>query len=143
MKKLILILTIALLASKLTNAQNNDEIESIKTSLLAYISAGDKNDGQALKKQLHNDFRVALYDANKKTPTILDRNTYVSFIEKKKFGGYTRTAKFHNIQTIEKNMSTVNVTLTSPGKPTLKNFYSLVKQNDNWLVLQDYVTLIK
>ncbi len=143
MKKLILILTITTFTSTHLVAQSNDETKTIKAALLSYIESGDKNDAQALEKLLHTEFRVSLYDSKKEAVSILNRKTYVSFIETKKFGGYPRTPKFHDILFIGKNMCTAKVTLTSPGKPTLKNFYSLVKLNGKWLVIQDYVTLIK
>ena len=143
MKKTILILAITLLSNAIINAQNSSQNNAIKTALLEYIEAGDKNNANSLEKLLHINFRVALFDSNKQATSILDRKTYITFIDTKKFGGYKRTPVFHNITNIGANMSTVNVTLTSPGKPTLKNFYSLVKEKDTWKVLQDYVTLIK
>lgn len=143
MKKSFLILAIALLSITTINAQNNSQNSAIKTTLLEYIEAGDQNNAHSLEKLLHTNFRVALFDANKQATSILDRKTYISFINTKKFGGYKRTPMFHNITSIGTNMSTVNVTLTSPGKPTLKNFYSLVKEKDTWKVLQDYAILIK
>ncbi|WP_298420697.1 nuclear transport factor 2 family protein [uncultured Kordia sp.] len=143
MKKSILILTVIVLTAINATAQKNSEEKALKAALLSYIKAGDNNDTAALKKVLHPDFRVSLYDSSKDAVSILDRKTYVSFINKKKFGGYVRTPEFHSILFIGKNMSSINVTLTSPGKPTLKNFYSMVNLNGKWVVLQDFVTLIK
>jgi len=117
--------------------------KEVKTALSGYINAGDNNDADALQAYLHDNFRVAFFDASKQATSILDKETYSTFIREKKFGGYPRTPKYHSVQFIEDNMATVQVTLTSPGKPTLKNFYSLVKENNEWRVIQDFVVLLK
>ncbi len=139
--KILAFLTTIIFFSCQSNAQNGNT-KDVKSMLASYINAGDTNNVTKLKPHLHNDFRVTLYDGKKDGTSILDKKTYISFIETKKFGGYKRTANYEDIQFIGNNMASVKVTLTSPGKPTLKNFYSLVKIKGNWLVLQDYVTLI-
>ncbi len=123
------------------NAQNGNENE-VKSTLEAYLNAGDINDVKKLKPYLHDDFRVALYDGKKDGTSILDKSTYMSFIKAKKFGGYKRDTNYEGIEFIGDHMASIKVTLTSPGKPTLKNFYSLVKTKGKWQVIQDYVTLI-
>ncbi|MEP5338516.1 MAG: nuclear transport factor 2 family protein [Algibacter sp.] len=139
--KILALLTIAVLFSSQSKAQNSNT-GNIKSMLAAYINAGDINDVGQLKPYLHNDFRVVLYDSKKDNTSILDKSTYISFIKTKKFGGYKRSAHYEDIQFIGDHMASVKITLTSPGKPTLKNFYSLVKIKGKWLVAQDYVTLI-
>ncbi len=139
--KIFTFLALFSLLSCQSNAQNNDTSD-VKSTLELYIQAGDINDVKKLKPHLHNDFRVVLYDKKKDKTSILDKSTYISFIETKKFGGYIRTASFEDIQFIGKHMATIKATLTSPRKPTLKNFYSLVKIKNEWLVIQDYVILI-
>jgi len=138
---LLSFLTIFTLLSCQSNAQNSPTSD-VKSTIKSYINAGDTNDVVKLEPHLHTDFRVVLYDNKKDKTSILDKATYVSFIDTKKFGGYVRTINYEDFQFIEKNMATVKVTLTSPGKPTLKNFYSLVKNKNKWLIIQDYVILI-
>ena len=96
-----------------------------------------------LSRFLNDNFRVAVFDLEKEATSILDKETSTSFIKDKKFGGYTRTTDYHSIAFIGQNMATVQITLTSEGKPTLKNFYTLVKDKSGWTVLQDFVTLVK
>ncbi|KZS39515.1 hypothetical protein AWE51_25700 [Aquimarina aggregata] len=139
--KILTLLTIVVLFSCKSKAQNGNT-DDIKSTLTSYIHAGDINDVAKLKPYLHDDFRVVLYDTKKDATSILDKKTYVSFIKTKKFGGYERTANYEDIQLIGNNMASIKMTLTSPGKPTLKNFYSLVKIKGKWLVFQDFVTLI-
>ncbi|TXE13826.1 nuclear transport factor 2 family protein [Seonamhaeicola algicola] len=139
--RILAFLMIFTLLSCQSSAQDS-AISDVKSTIESYIDAGDTNDVVKLKPHLHSDFRVVLYDNKKSKTSILDKSTYVSFIDTKKFGGYERTANYEDFQFIEKNMATVKVTLTSPGKPTLKNFYSLVKIKNDWLVIQDYVILI-
>ncbi|TKD57932.1 nuclear transport factor 2 family protein [Flavobacterium sp. ASW18X] len=139
--KVLVFLTLFTLVSCTSNAQE-EAIEEVKKVIESYKNAGDINDASKLEPHLHDAFRVVLYDGKKSEASVLDKATYISFIATKKFGGYKRTATYHDIQFIEKNMVTVKVTLKSPGKPTLKNFYSLVKIKNKWLVIQDYVTLL-
>ncbi|WP_299765898.1 nuclear transport factor 2 family protein [uncultured Dokdonia sp.] len=140
--KILFLLTIMMLTACKSNAQNN-ATKDVKSTLASYIHAGDINDAEKLKRYLHDDFRVVLYDTKKNATSILDKSTYVSFIKTKKFGGYKRNINYEAIEFIEEHMVTIKVTLTSPDKPTLKNFYSLVKLKNEWLVIQDYVTLVK
>jgi len=139
--KILTLMAIVVLLSCQSKAQNNST-DDVKSTLASYLNAGDINDVHKLEPHLHNDFRVVLYDGKKDATSILDKSTYVSFIETKKFGGYKRSINYEDIQLIGKNMASVKVTLTSEGKPTLKNFYSLVKIKDKWSVIQDYVILI-
>ncbi len=134
------LLTIVLFSCK-SNSQNAN-VDDVKSALTEYLVAGDTNDVKKLKPYLHHNFRVTLYDGKKDAASILDKATYISFIDTKKFGGYTRTASYEDIQFIGDHMASVKVTLTSPGKPTLKNFYSLIKTKGKWQIIQDYVTLI-
>ncbi|WP_010522787.1 nuclear transport factor 2 family protein [Aquimarina agarivorans] len=139
--KILTFLAIAILFSCKSNAQD-DYVSEVKSSLESYLNAGDINDTKKLKPYLHSDFRVVLYDDKKDATSILDKSTYISFIKNKKFGGYKRHINYKDIQTIGENMASIYVILTSDGKPTLKNFYSLVRIKNKWLVLQDYVILI-
>ncbi|MEO9513619.1 MAG: nuclear transport factor 2 family protein [Flavobacteriaceae bacterium] len=139
--KILTLLTIVALSSFQSKAQNGN-VDALKSVLTSYLHAGDINDVAKLQPYLHDDFRVVLYDTKKGITSILDKKTYVSFIKTKKFGGYKRSVGYEDIQFIGDNMASIKMTLTSPGKPTLKNFYSLVKINGKWLVFQDFVTLI-
>lgn len=139
--KILAFLTIITLSSCQSNAQNNN-ISDVKSVLESYINAGDINDSEKLKPYLHDDFRVVLYDNKKEATSMLDKSTYISFIKTKKFGGYKRSINYEDIEMIGENMASLKVTLTSSGKPTLKNFYSLVKIKNKWLIIQDYVILI-
>ena len=141
MKNSVLLLVSIVMFSCETKSQNSNE-NDVKSALTSYVKAGDTNDVKMLRDFLHSNFRVSLYDGEKDSLSILDKSIYENFIETKKFGGYKRAIKFENIQFIGENMVTVKVTLTSPGKPTLKNFYSLVKTKGKWRVFQDFVTLI-
>jgi hypothetical protein len=139
--RILAFLTVITLFSCKSNAQDNNTID-VKLTLESYLNAGDINDVEKLKPYLHDDFRVVLYDTKNDATSILDKTTYISFIQTKKFGGYERSATYEDIQFIGDYMASIKMTLTSPGKPTLKNFYTLVKVKGKWLVVQDYVTLI-
>jgi hypothetical protein len=143
MKKSILLLFLSITLSSTSQSQTNLLEKEVKSALEAYLHAGDINDAEALKPLLNEYFRVALFDSEKDKTSILEKETYLKFIKEKKFGGYPRTIEYGSILFTEKNMATVQVTLTSPGKPTLKNFYTFAKENNKWNVVQDFVILIK
>ncbi len=143
MKKTILILFVFTALSCSLQSQNKTLEKEVKAALQSYIHAGDINDANALQPLLSDNFRVVLFDAAKQGTSVLDKNLYTSFIRDKKFGGYTRTSEYHAVNFVGENMATVQITLISPGKPTLKNFYSLVREKGTWKVLQDFVTLVK
>lgn len=125
-----------------TNQPSENMKKAVTTALESYLTAGDQNDVATLEAFMHPDFRVTLFDGSEGIVKIVDRATYASLIGNKTFGGYPRTPEYHAVQTIGGHMATVQVTLTSPGKPSLKNFYSMVKQDGKWQVVQDFVTMV-
>ena len=143
MKKLLLFIPLILMLGCSSIAQNSNHMKKeVKSTLAAYLNAGDKNNVQELDKYMHENFRVTLYDGKEDLVKVVDKTTYRMLIENKTFGGYARKIEYHNVEFIGKNMASINVTLTSLGKPTLKNFYSLGKSKGKWYVVQDFATLI-
>ncbi|MEL7002423.1 MAG: nuclear transport factor 2 family protein [Bacteroidota bacterium] len=142
MKNFLLPVVILALVSCSSVAQNGGDHEDIKRTLESYLKAGDHNNVDELNNYIHDHFRVALYDGMEDIAKVLDKTTYTTLIGNKTFGGYPRTVEYGAIDTIGENMASIQVTLTSPGKPTLKNFYSLVKTGGKWTVIQDFVVLI-
>ncbi|MEO1806861.1 MAG: nuclear transport factor 2 family protein [Bacteroidota bacterium] len=143
MQKFTFIFMLVLLIGCTSYAQKNNPMEkAVKSTLAQYLQAGDQNDSEALDPHMHAAFRVALYDGKEDIVKTLDRETYRTLIGNKTFGGYPRTADYQSIHFIGAHMATVQVVLTSPGKPTLKNFYSLAKVGAQWQVIQDFVTMV-
>ena len=133
------LLLVACAAPSKTTATMPDDLQ---VALTGYLQAGDANDATTLDRYMHDDFRVALYDAKADAVKVLDRATYRMMIDTKKFGGYPRTAEVQSVNRIGENMATLQTVLTSPGKPSLKNFYSLAKVGGEWKMIQDFVVLI-
>lgn len=126
-----------------SHTQNSKQMKKeVQSTLAAYLKAGDQNDVTELDKYMHDNFRVTLYDGKEDIVKVVDKSTYRSLIGNKTFGGYPRKIEYHQIEFIGNNMASINVTLTSAGKPTLKNFYSLGKSKGKWYVIQDFATLI-
>ncbi len=142
MKSFLLAFSLFALLACSSNAQDGSIKKELKSTLESYLKAGDNNDVTELNKYIHDHFRVALYDGKEDIAKVLDKTTYTTLIGNKTFGGYPRTVKYGAIDVIGKNMASIQVTLTSEGKPTLKNFYSLVKTSGKWTVIQDFVVLI-
>ncbi|MFK8005888.1 MAG: AtzH-like domain-containing protein [Saprospiraceae bacterium] len=143
MKKLMFFIPLILMLGCSSITQNSNQMKKeVQSTLAAYLNAGDKNNVQELDKYMHDNFRVTLYDGKEDLVKMVDKTTYRMLIENKTFGGYPRKIEYHHVEFIGKNMASINVTLTSPGKPTLKNFYSLGKSKGKWYIVQDFATLV-
>ena len=141
-KTLLLVLGTLLLIACAAPAKTTVTMpDDLRAALDGYLQAGDTNNAVALDRYLHDNFRVALYDAKADAVKMLDRATYRTMIDTEKFGGYPRTAEVQHVNRIGENMATLQTVLTSPGKPTLKNFYSLARLGGEWKMIQDFVVV--
>ena len=112
------------------------EKKDIEKTLLNYIKAGDENDVKSLEKVTHENFRVVLNDTKDMTIKVLDRATYHDLIGKKVFGGIPRKVDFEMIDIYGSTNATVKTKLTS-AKAVFYNYYSLLKVDGKWWVVQD------
>ena len=110
--------------------------KEIEKTLLKYIEAGDKNDVKSLEKVTHENFRVVLNDTKETAIKVLDRTTYLDLIGKKVFGGTRRHVEIQMIDVFGNTNATVKTKLTSE-KAVFYNYYSLLKVDNRWWVVQD------
>lgn len=115
------------------NMNNKKEIEK---TLKKYLKAGDDNDVQALEDVTHANFRIVLNDKKEADIKIVDRATYIDLIAKKVFGGTPRKVEIQLLDIFGNTNATVKTKLTS-GEVTFYNYYSLLKVDGKWWVVQD------
>ena len=122
--------------SKIITKTNMDDKKDIEKTLMKYLKAGDENDVKALEKLTHDDFRVVLNDTKETVVKIIDRPTYLDLIGKKVFGGTPRKVEIQMLDVFGNTNATVKTKLISE-KVTFYNYYSLLKINGKWWVIQD------
>ena len=121
---------------KITSETDMDDKKDIEQTLLKYIKAGDTNDVKSLEKTIHEKFRIVLNDTKETQIKIVDRTTYLDLIEKKVFGGTPREVEIQMLDVYGNTNATVKTKLTSE-KAIFYNYYSLLKVDGKWWVVQD------
>ena len=121
---------------KMLNETTMGDKKDIEKTMMKYIKTGDKNDVTTLEKVTHQDFRVVLNDTKEKLIKVVDRATYLDLIEKKVFGGTPRDVDIQLIDVFGNTNATVKTKLTSE-KAIFYNYYSLLKVDGKWWVVQD------
>jgi Putative lumazine-binding len=119
-----------------TTDTNMDDKKEIKKTLLKYVKAGDENNVKNLEKVTHENFRIVLNDTKKMEIAVVDRSTYMDLIEKKVFGGTPRKVDIQILDVFGNTNATVKTKLTSE-KAIFYNYYSLLKIDGKWWVVQD------
>lgn len=127
-----------------TNTSNMIELkkgdEDPKSTLMAYLKAGDESDVTALNKLTHQNYRVIFNDLSKKEVSEIDKATYLDLIQKKIFGGKPRAVEIKAIDIMGDNIASIKVTTSSDGG-TFNSYFSLLKENGKWYILQDLIYL--
>jgi membrane-bound lytic murein transglycosylase len=126
-----------------SNAQNKNEMETKKIQALitAYAAAVDTKNTAAAEKFLDAEFRVVLNNYNNSGgTTILTKNQYLDMIKDGRAGGSKRTVSFL-LNDIHDNAAVIKVKLERDNV-VFTNYYSLIKRNNQWLVVNDIPQLI-
>ncbi|MBN8675283.1 MAG: nuclear transport factor 2 family protein [Chitinophagales bacterium] len=142
MKKILLTVLLVLSIAG-SNAQNKNEMENktIETLITAYAAAVDTKNTAAAEKFLDAEFRVVLNNYNNNgTTTILTKNQYLGMIKDGRAGGSKRSVSFL-LTDIHENAAIVKVKLEG-DKAVFTNYYSLIKRDNQWLIVNDIPQLI-
>jgi len=126
------------LFSLLNLTQNKNEMENkkIETLITAYATALDHQDAAAAETFLDPEFRIVLNNHNNSgTTSILSRAQYLDMIREGKAGGVKRSISFL-LTDLHENAAVVKVRLEGE-KSVFTNYYSLLKRDDQWLVVND------
>lgn len=110
--------------------------KAIRKVIETFVKGGDQQDVSMLEGVLHESYRVVWNDPANAKVSVLDRATYLSFVEQKKFGGDTRQLKIESISL--QNEANASVKLFLDGKAAdFKGLVSLVKADGKWQLVQD------
>jgi len=95
-----------------------------------------------LSPLLGNDFRVVFQDVAKGEVNIIDRASYLDFIQKKIFGGYPTEVTVHDIDVQGDLMAVAKVSFKGPAF-TIHRYQSFVKHEGKWLLVEDLAYMQK
>lgn len=141
MKKNILALAMGLLLSSTSQAQLQEE-ESIREVIINFASNADNQEAMALGELLDNNFRIVMNQLfGSSEVSLIDKNTYLSKIKTKEWGGDQRQVKIERISVTGKTAS-VKVILKG-SKMSMASFIQLIKNKDgDWKLISDLPTLL-
>lgn len=141
MEKLWIVTIAGLLFAAQSQAQTSiSEEDLIKQVVKTFSRAGDQQNADLLGTTLHEDYRIVWNDLQAATVKVIDRATYLSLIEQKKFGGDERRLSFEGIDVHNGNTATVKLKMIG-AKATFLTFLSLVKAEGEWMIVQDLVMM--
>ena len=143
MKLSMLFLSICALATSsfTTPPTSGDDLKAITLAIQQFTQGADQNNIQMQQTVMEDNFRVVWNDTNEGVVKVLDRATYLSLIDSKKFGGGNRQLEIIAIDLFETTNATAKVRLSEEGKPTFYSFYALVKSKGQWLITSDLVMM--
>lgn len=121
-----------------SNAQNTNQMEKekVESVLLQYIQAVDAGDENSAAGFLAPEFRVVLTKfPNATALKILDKEQYLCLIKEGKAGGKKRKAALL-LTDIHKDAAFIKIKLESE-ELLFTNYYSLLKINNNWVIVND------
>jgi hypothetical protein len=128
--------------SNLSAQTTMDEEKAVKDAITTFATAADERNDKTLDDVLDNNFRLALNQMfGGKDVATMDKQTYLSKIREKVFGGDKREVKIENIR-LMKNNATAIVTLKGT-KMTIVTFLQMAKSNDGkWKILNDLPSIL-
>lgn len=117
------------------------EKQKIETVIREFAQAVDARNIQAAEKYLESNFRIVLNNHNNSGATvILSRQEYLSMMREGKVGGNKRIPTFL-FTDVHENAASVKVQLAGELN-IFTNYYSLIKRNEQWLIVNDIPQII-
>jgi len=112
------------------------EEQKIKQLITAYATAIDAGNATAAANFLDTEFRVVLNNyKNEGKTVILSRSQYLEMLLDGRAGGAKRILSFLLLD-VYGNAAIAKVKLEG-DKTIFNNYYSLIRRNDDWLVVND------
>lgn len=142
MNPFVLVLSVLLLWGGGASAQSNPESQKLVAAVQAFVQAGDRQDAEALDALLDTHYRVVMNQLfGSEEITILDRDTYLTKIKAKEFGGDTRRLAIEEVLITGKS-AVVKVKLTG-AKLSMRAHLSWVQDAQGaWKLISDTPTII-
>lgn len=135
--ELFLAFTIGLFTLVGYPSTTSSEEEQVTQCVERFVKGADQQDQSAIASVLHDHFRVMLNPGNDEVQ-LISKDQYLSLIKEKKIGGTPRTLSIDQIDVYGSKTAKVKAQLSSE-KMTFYSYYSLVKVNGNWQIVQDLV----
>ena len=135
MKSLIMILSFCMAAWSLNGQSSLQVLENL---IHQFNDGGAANDVQKLEPILHENFRIVFNNTAENKVQVLDRATYLSLIEAKKFGGEARKLNIQSLS-IEDGLMASASTQQQGVKNTIYALKHFVFQDGNWLMTEEVV----
>ena len=88
---------------------------------------------------LHDTYRVLWHDGQKAEAIVVDKETYLSKIRSKEWGGDKRTVNIEQVQ-ITDDANAVVKAIFIGDKADFHGYYSLINNDGTWQIVQDFVT---
>ncbi len=111
----------------------------VRETVLAFAKGGDQQDVEALDALLHDTYRVLWHDGQKAEAIVVDKETYLSKIRSKEWGGDKRTVNIEQVQ-ITDDANAVVKAIFIGDKADFHGYYSLINNDGTWQIVQDFVT---
>ena len=112
-------------------------IDQIKQAITDFVKGGDNSDIELLDKVLHNDFRITNNGfMGISGITIIDKQSYLSFIKTGVFGGLLRTMQIEEIK-INETIAMVELRIES-AENNFFSYNSMVLDTDKqWKIINN------
>ncbi len=111
--------------------------EAAEECVTQFVQGADQRDLKKIDAALHNHFRVMIHSSNEEVQ-IIDKAQYLSLIKEEKIGGTPRTFSVEQIDVYGAKTAKIKAKLSS-GEMNFHSYYSLIKVNGNWKIVQDLV----
>lgn len=117
------------------NIKNDGKAEQ---ALLNYLKAGDESNVTILDQLTYKNYRVIYHDIAKGEISEINKAVYLDLIGKKVFGGTPRMVEILSKNSSNNTTASFKVKTTSSGG-TFISYFSLIRYQNEWLVLQDLI----
>ncbi|WKN44532.1 nuclear transport factor 2 family protein [Tunicatimonas pelagia] len=135
---LLIALALGLLSTteRLSLITSSDQ-EAVEECVTRFVKGADQQDLEKIDAALHNHFRVMLHSDDSEVQ-LIDKNAYLTLIKEEKIGGTPRTFSIEQIDVYGAKTAKIKAKLSS-GEMNFYSYYSLIKVNGNWKIVQDLV----
>lgn len=131
--KKVLFVTIALLAIQITSAQ--DELESIKSTLMDYIEGTSNESPSRLKRAFHPNFN--LYTVQNDSLRTLSGQQYIGYFKEGEKN--SRQGRIISID-YENNAAIAKAEILIPGRAVYTDYFMLLKYEGRWKIVHKSYT---
>lgn len=136
-----LFFTLSIILPMLSIAQAQTQYQAVSATIEAFAKGADQQDAEALESILDDNFRLVMNQLfGGDAVMTMDKNTYLTKIRNKEFGGDERTVVIHSVQVYGKNAQ-AQVSFQG-SKMTFTSFLHLIHTAEGkWRIVNDLPTV--